>query len=116
MRMVATVLRRARWPGEVLSAAAGRAVRTARRTGGARRRRRRRARRHADQVDDRVVTPELGEVLEREVDRPGHPARAAQGTELVELSFAAVHSPMLQRRADPALLARCAVDVLPEIR
>jgi hypothetical protein len=56
-----------------------------------------------DQLDDFVVSPEVGEVFEREVDRADHRARAAQVTEFVELSLSAGHAVTIRPRADSPL-------------
>jgi hypothetical protein len=57
-----------------------------------------------EQVDDVVVSPEVREVFEREVDRANHGARAAQVTEFVELSLSAAHTVTMRPRADFPLL------------
>jgi hypothetical protein len=44
------------------------------------------------QVDDVLLSPEVGEVFEREVDGADHPTGAAQVTEFVELSLSAAHA------------------------
>jgi hypothetical protein len=53
--------------------------------------------------DDLVVATERCDVLERQVDRPGEPARATQRSQLLELSLMAGHGTTLDERADPAL-------------
>jgi hypothetical protein len=45
-----------------------------------------------EQFDDVIVRPEVGEVLEREVDRAEDRAAAAELTELVQLSLSAGHA------------------------
>ena len=44
-----------------------------------------------EQKDDFVVAPEVGEVFERQVDGPGHSARAAEVAQLVGLSLSEGH-------------------------
>ena len=56
-----------------------------------------------EQVDDVVVSPEVGEVFERQVDRTDHRAGAAQVAEFVELSLSAGHATTIHPRADPPL-------------
>ena len=53
-----------------------------------------------EQVDDVVVSAELIEVFERQVDRPGQRAGPAQVTEFVELSLTAAHAVTIHLRAD----------------
>jgi len=60
------------------------------------------------QVDDTVAVPEVGDVLEGQIDGSGDSARAAQGAQLVELSLPAIHGATVSGHADPVLLARCA--------
>ena len=45
-----------------------------------------------EEVDDTVVTPEGGEVFERQVNRPGNVTRGAQRSQLVDLSLLAGHA------------------------
>jgi hypothetical protein len=54
-------------------------------------------------VDNLVISPEMGEVFEREVDRADHRAGAAQVTEFVELSLSAGHVVTIRPRADSPL-------------
>jgi hypothetical protein len=56
-----------------------------------------------EQVDDLVVAPEVGKVLERQVDRTAHCAGAAQVAKLVELSLTAGHVPTIDPSADAPL-------------
>jgi hypothetical protein len=56
-----------------------------------------------EKVDDVVVSAELSEVLERQIDRPNHGAGPAQITEFVKLSLPAGHARTLHLRADPPL-------------
>jgi hypothetical protein len=56
-----------------------------------------------EQGDDVVISPELGEVFEREVDRAGHRFGATQVAEFVELSLSAGHEATIEQRADPSL-------------
>lgn len=53
-----------------------------------------------EQIEDVVVSPELGEVFEREIDRTDRCARTAQVTEFVELSLSAGHAVTIHRDAD----------------
>jgi hypothetical protein len=53
-----------------------------------------------EQVDDVVVSPEVGEMFEREVDRPDNCAGATQVAEFVELSLPAGHASRIHPRAD----------------
>jgi hypothetical protein len=57
----------------------------------------------SEQVDDLGVSPEVGEVLERQVDRSGHSASGTQVTKLVELSLTAGHATTIHPRADAPL-------------
>jgi hypothetical protein len=57
----------------------------------------------SEQVDDLVVSPEVGEVLERQVDRSGHSAKGTQVSKLVELSLTAGHATTIHPRADAPL-------------
>ncbi len=59
-----------------------------------------------EQVDDVVVSPEMGEVLECEVDRAHDRAGAAQVTKFIELSLSAGHVVTIRPRADSPLLRR----------
>jgi hypothetical protein len=56
-----------------------------------------------DQVDDLVVSTEVGEMLERQVDRTSNHACGTQVSKLVELSFTAGHVPTIRPRADAPL-------------
>jgi hypothetical protein len=56
-----------------------------------------------EKVDDVVVSPELSEVFERQIDRADHGAGPAQVTEFVELSLSAGHASTLHLRADRPL-------------
>ena len=56
-----------------------------------------------EQVDELIVAPEMGEVFERQVDRPRHRAAAAQVAKLVELSLSAGHGATIHPRADAPL-------------
>ena len=53
-----------------------------------------------EQIEDVVVSPELGEVFEREIDRTVRCASTAQVAELGELSLSAGHVVRIHRRAD----------------
>lgn len=55
------------------------------------------------EIEDLVVSSELREVLEREVDRAGERRGPAQVTELVELSLATGHADSIRGRADRSL-------------
>jgi hypothetical protein len=57
----------------------------------------------SEEVDDLVVPPEVGEVLERQVDRPDHASSGTQVSKLVELSLAAGHATTIHLRADAPL-------------
>jgi hypothetical protein len=57
----------------------------------------------SEQLDDLVVSPEVGEVLERQVDRPDHPASGTQVSKLVELSLTLGHATTIHPRADAPL-------------
>jgi hypothetical protein len=59
--------------------------------------------RPSEQIDDLVVSPEVGEVLERQVDRSGNSAGGAQGPKLVEFSLSPAHARTIHRRADAPL-------------
>ena len=56
-----------------------------------------------EQVDDLAVAPEVGEVLERQVDRSDYCASGTQVAELVELSLTAGHAATIHPRADAPL-------------
>jgi hypothetical protein len=56
-----------------------------------------------EQDDDLVISPEVGKVLERQVDRPGNSARGAQGSKFVALSLTPAHASTIHRRADARL-------------
>ena len=56
-----------------------------------------------EQIDDLVVASEMGEVLERQVDRPGNSAYGTQGSKLVELSLTTAHASTIHGRADAPL-------------
>ena len=56
-----------------------------------------------EKVDDVVVSAELSEVFERQIDRADYGAGQAQVTEFVELSLSAGHARTLHLRADPPL-------------
>jgi hypothetical protein len=53
--------------------------------------------------EDLVIAPEVGEVFERQVDRPHHRAGAAQVAKLVGLSLSQGHCTTIHPRADAAL-------------
>jgi len=53
--------------------------------------------------DDLVVSPELGEVLERQVDRPAHSTGGAQCLKFVEMSLTAGHATTIHPYADAPL-------------
>jgi hypothetical protein len=55
------------------------------------------------QLDDLVVAPEVGEVLEGQVDRMHHRAGRTQVAKLVELSLTAGHATTIHPRADAPL-------------
>jgi hypothetical protein len=57
----------------------------------------------SEQVDDLVVSSEVGEVLERQVDRPDHSASGTQVSKLVELSLTAGHATTIHPCADAPL-------------
>jgi hypothetical protein len=57
----------------------------------------------SEQVDDLPVSPEVGEVLERQVDRSGHSAIGTEVSKLVELSLTAGHATTIHPRADALL-------------
>jgi hypothetical protein len=57
----------------------------------------------SEQVDDLVVPPEVGEVLERQVDRPDHSTGVAQVSKLVALSLTAGHATTIHPSADAPL-------------
>jgi hypothetical protein len=57
----------------------------------------------SEHVNNVIVSPEVGEVFERQVDRPCHRAGAAQLTKFVELSLSARHAVRLRRFADRPL-------------
>lgn len=59
--------------------------------------------RAGEHFDDVVVAPEVSEMFERQVDRPGHRARAAQVAKLVGLSLAEGHVATIHPRADAPL-------------
>ena len=59
-----------------------------------------------EEVDDALITPEGGEVLERQVDRPGNLTSGAQRSELVDLSLLAGHERSVPPRADLPLDCR----------
>jgi hypothetical protein len=56
-----------------------------------------------EHFDDLVVSPEVGEVLERQVDRTDHRAGAAQVAKLVGLSLSDGHATTIHPRADAPL-------------
>ena len=56
-----------------------------------------------EHFDDLVVAPEVGEMLERQVDRPHHRAGAAQVAKLVGLSLSEGHVTTIHPRADAPL-------------
>lgn len=56
-----------------------------------------------EQVDDLVVSPEVGEMFERQVDRTEQCAGAAQVAKLVDLSLLAAHAPTIHPRPDAPL-------------
>ena len=56
-----------------------------------------------EQVDDLAVAPEVGEVLERQVDRTDYCANGTQVAKLVELSLTAGHVATIHHCADAAL-------------
>lgn len=56
-----------------------------------------------DEVEDVVIPPEVGKVFERQVYRPRNCARAAEVTELVEMSLSAGHAVRMRSRADVPL-------------
>jgi hypothetical protein len=53
-----------------------------------------------EQIEDVVISPEVGEVFEREVDRADGCAGTAQITKFVELSLSAGHALTIHRGAD----------------
>lgn len=53
-----------------------------------------------EQVEDVVVSPEVGEMFECEVDRADRCAGTAQVTKFVELSLSAGHALTIHQRAD----------------
>lgn len=59
-----------------------------------------------EEVDDTLVTPEAGEVLERQVNRPGNLTSGAQRSQLVNLSLLAAHAHNVPPRADLPLACR----------
>jgi hypothetical protein len=59
-----------------------------------------------EQEHDVVVPPEVGEMLEREIDRAGHCTAATQLAKLVELSLSAGHRVTMRLRADRSLYSR----------
>lgn len=59
-----------------------------------------------EEVDETVVTPEGGEVLERQVNRPGSVTRGAQRSQLVDLSLLAGHARSVPPPADLPLDCR----------
>ena len=56
-----------------------------------------------EKIDDLVIAPELGEVLERKIDGAPHCAGAAESNELVTLSLPARHAVMIPHHADVPL-------------
>ncbi len=56
-----------------------------------------------EQVEDLAVAPEVGEVLERQVDRTDDRAGGAQVAKLVELSLTAGHATTIHPCADAPL-------------
>jgi hypothetical protein len=60
--------------------------------------------RAGEQRQDVIVSTEVGEVLEREIDGADERAGAAQRPELVALSLPAGHAPTIRHRADRPLL------------
>ena len=58
---------------------------------------------NSEHFDDLVVAPEVGEVFERQVDRPDHRPGAAQLVKLVGLSLPKGHVPTIHLRADAPL-------------
>jgi hypothetical protein len=57
----------------------------------------------SEQVDDLVISPEVGKVLERQVDRPDHSASGTQVSKLVELTLTTGHARTIHPRADAPL-------------
>ena len=57
----------------------------------------------SEEIDDLVVSPEVGEMLERQVDRAGHSAGRTQVSELVAMSLTAGHATTIHPRADARL-------------
>ena len=57
----------------------------------------------SEQIDDVVVPPEVGEMLERQVDRTDHSAGGTQVSELVAMSLTAGHGSTIHLCADAPL-------------
>jgi hypothetical protein len=57
-----------------------------------------------EQRQDVIVSAEVGEVLEREIDGADERAGAAERPQLVALSLPAGHAPTIRPRADRSLL------------
>jgi hypothetical protein len=57
----------------------------------------------SEQVNDLVVPPEVGEVLERQINRPDHSTSGTQVSKLIELSLTAGHATTIHSRADAPL-------------
>lgn len=57
----------------------------------------------SEQIDDLVVSPVVGEVLEGQVDRTDHSAGGTQVSKLVAVSLTARHATTIHPRADAAL-------------
>lgn len=55
------------------------------------------------QIDDLVVPPKVGEVLEREVDRTDHSAGGTQVSKLVAMSLTPGHATTIHPCADAPL-------------
>ena len=53
-----------------------------------------------EQVDDLVVSPEVGKVLERQINRPANSAGCTQVSKFVEVSLTAGHATTIHPRAD----------------
>ena len=59
-----------------------------------------------EEADDQLVTPERGEVLERQVHRPGDGPESHNAAQLVQLSLPPAHGRSVANAADPALCSR----------